>query len=448
MNRMKLITTLLSLVTAAAAAFAADTNGLQTLTLSSAHDLALKNHPQIAAANYRVLAAQEVTKESRAGFFPQANIYGSAVGADSVETRIEAGGLNNPSVFDRAAGGVSVNQLITDFGRTANLTASSRLRAEAESQNANATREQVLLGVDVDYFSALQAQSVMGVAQQTLDMRQLLLDEVTLQASNKLKSEIDVSFARVALEEGQLLFQKAQNNLDASLASLSTALGFREFRRFNLVEEPLPASIDTNDISALINSALHDRPEILALTDERDAAGRFARAQRDSRLPTVSAVGVAGGSPIHDDRLPDTYAAGGLQLSVPLFAGGLFTARQHEAELRASADGELLRALEDNVIRDVRIACLNLNNARERLRTTEQLVIHAQEAFDLAQARYKAGSSSIVELSQAQLELTSAQIAQTSARYDVLIQEANVNFQVGGLSAAPSSRNPSKSQHS
>ena len=172
-----------------------------------------------------------------------------------METRIEAGGLNNPSVFDRAAGGVSVNQLITDFGRTANLTASSRLRAEAESQNANATREQVLLGVDVDYFSALQAQSVMGVAQQTLDMRQLLLDEVTLQASNKLKSEIDVSFARVALEEGQLLFQKAQNTLDASLASLSTALGFRRIpASFNLVEEPLPASIDTNDISALINS--------------------------------------------------------------------------------------------------------------------------------------------------------------------------------------------------
>ena len=440
MNRMKLI--LLSLAVASATAFAEDTNNLQTLTLSAAHELALKNHPQIAAANYRVLAAQEVTKESRAGFFPQANLYGSAVGADSVETRIEAGGLNNPSVFDRAAGGVNVNQLITDFGRTANLTASSRLRAEAESQNANATREQVLLNVDVDYFSALQAQAVMGVAKQTLDTRQLLLDEVDVQASNHLKSELDVSFARVALEEGQLLYQRAQNNFDASLASLSTALGFREFHPFNLVEQALPPAGNTNDVSALVSQALHDRPEIQALMDERDAASRFARAQRDSRLPTVSAVGVAGGSPIHDDRMPDTYAAGGLQLSMPLFAGGLFTARQHEAELRASADSELLRALEDNVIRDVRIAWLNLNNARERLRTTDQLVAHAQQAFDLAQANYKAGRSGLVELSQAQLELVSAQIAQTSARYDVLIQEADVNYQVGGLSGNQSSHNP------
>jgi outer membrane protein len=70
-------------------------------------------------------------------------------------------------------------------------------------------------------------------------------------------------------------------------------------------------------------------------------------------------------------------------------------------------------------------------------------VNHAQEAFDLAQARYQAGSSSIVELSQAQLELTSAQIAQTSSRYDVLIQESDVNYQIGGLFAAQQSGNPS-----
>jgi outer membrane protein len=70
------------------------------------------------------------------------------------------------------------------------------------------------------------------------------------------------------------------------------------------------------------------------------------------------------------------------------------------------------------------------------VRTTAQLLRHATEAFDLAQARYQVGSSSIIELSQAQLELTSAQIANTNARYDVLIQQANLNYQIGGLSEA------------
>lgn len=420
------------------------TNNLPALTLAEAHALALKNHPQIAAANYRALAAEEVVKESRAGFFPQANLYGSAVGADSTDTRIEAGGLNNPSIMDRAAGGIGLSQLITDFGKTANIMASSKYQAQAENQNANATREQVLLSVDVDYFSALQAEAVMNVARQTVDTRQLLLNQVTLEASNKLKSELDVSFAKVSLEQGQLIFQRARNNFDASMASLSTALGFRNFHRFDLVEQSYPEFVDTNDIAGLTGTALRERPEILALMDGRDAALRFARAQRDARLPTLSAVGAAGASPVHDDRLPDDYAAGGLQISVPLFAGGSYLARQHEAELRANADAELLRSLEDDVIRDVRIAWLNLNDARERLRTSEQLVEHAKEAFELAQARYKAGSFSIVELSEAQLELTSAQIEETNARYDVMIQEANLNYQTGGLSAEAKSAGVSR----
>jgi outer membrane protein len=415
---------------------AAGTNTAPTLTLSQAHELALKNHPRLAAANYRVLAAEQVVKETRAGFFPQVNLYGSAVGADSTQTRIMAGGLNNPSVFDRAAEGLGMSQLLTDFGRTANLTASSKFQAQAENQTANATREQVLLNVDANYFGALEAQAVDNVAKQTLDTRQLLLDQVSTLASNKLKSELDVSFARVAVEQARLLEERASNDTDAAMAALSTAMGLHETREFQLVEQAPPIVAETNDVSALIQIALRDRPELASLRDVHESELRFSRAQRDARLPSLEAVGTVGNSLVHDDRLPDNYAAGGIQLSMPLFAGGLYTARQREAELRANADAEMLRAAEDNVVRDVRIAWLNFNNAQERLHTTEQLVQHASEAFDLAKARYKVGSSSIVELSQAQLELTSAQIAETNAHFDVLVQQANLNYQIGAMSSS------------
>ncbi|HEY3784111.1 MAG TPA: TolC family protein [Steroidobacteraceae bacterium] len=76
---------------------------------------------------------------------------------------------------------------------------------------------------------------------------------------------------------------------------------------------------------------------------------------------------------------------------------------------------------------------LNLNNARERLRTTQELARYASNAYQLADARYRAGSSSIVELSQAQLALTSAQIGETNARYEVLIQQSALNYETGGL---------------
>ena len=410
------------------------TNTPPTLTLADAQALALKNHPEIASANYLVLAAQEVVKETRSGYFPTVNLYGTAVGADQEGTRILAGGLNNPSIYDRAAGGLQVSQLITDFGRTANLTASSKLQAQAQDQSLEETRERVLLQVDAGYFSALGAQAVLHVAQQTLATRQLLGDQVTALATNKLRSELDVSFAQVQLQQARLLIEKAQNDADAGMATLSTALGFREFHEFQLVEQGSPTNTAaTNDVSDLVQTALSRRPELLSLRDQRDAAFRFAKAQRDARFPTVQALGVAGDAPTHDAHLPDSYAAGGIQLSVPLFAGGFYTARQHEAELRAQSDTEQLRSLEDNIIRDVRIAWLNLNNALQQLQTTEELVRNASEAFELAQARYKNGISSIVELSEAQLNLTSAQIANAGARYNALIQQANLEYQTGGL---------------
>jgi outer membrane protein len=424
---------LVSIGFAATVAWADGTNDLPLLTLTDAQALALKYHPQIAQADYLALAAQEVVTETRAGFFPTVNLYGTAAGANSENTRIMAGFLNNPSVFDRAAGGLQLNQLITDFGRTYNLTASSKLQAQAASQNANTTREQVLLQADTAYYGALGAQAVLHVTQQTLTTRQLLLDQVVALATNKLRSQLDVSFAQVQVQQAQLLVERSQNDADAAMASLSTALGYREFHQFELQDQPPTTNAVTNAVSDLVQTALSHRPELLSLRNEHDAALRFAKAERDTQLPTLSAVGVAGDAPTHDNHLPDDYAAGGVQLSLPLFAGGLYVARQHEAELKAQADAELLRDMENDVIRDVRIAWLNVNTALEQLYTTEQLVLNATEAFTLAQARYQAGLSSIVELSEAQLNLTSAQIDNASARYNVLTQQANLTYQIGML---------------
>ena len=237
------------------AAWADGTNTMPTLTLTNAQGLALRLHPQIASANYLALAAREVVKETRSGYFPTVNLYGDAVGVNQEGTRILAGGLNNPSVYDRAAGGVAVSQLITDFGHTANLTASSKLQAQAQDQNLELTREQVLLQVNTGYFGALAAQAVLQVAQQTMDTRKLVYDQVTALATNKLRSELDVSFARVQLQQARLLVEKAQNDADAAMATLSTALGYREYHQFQLVEQAPPVNVATNDVSDLVENA-------------------------------------------------------------------------------------------------------------------------------------------------------------------------------------------------
>ncbi len=411
----------------------ASAQGLPPLTLKEAQETALKNHPKISLADLRALASRQVVKEARSGFFPNVTANVVAVGTADDNTRLAAiGALNNPAIFERNAEGIVISQLITDFGRTANLTGSANLRAEAEENNAQATRAQILLQVDAAFYAVLQAQSVLRVAEQTVATRQTFLDQVTALAKNKLRSDLDVNFAKVSLEEAKLLVSKSQNDVQAALSVLSTLMGSREARPYQLREEPLPPDLSTN-VSELVAEGLQARPELLRSRHERDAALKTAKAERAARYPNISAVGSAGIVPIHDPQLPDNYAAGGVVLSLPIFSGGLLGARQKEAELRAKAAEEAVRDEENNVIREVRVAWLNAQNASERLRITGQLLQSATLAFDLAQARYNTGASSIVELNQAQLNKISAEIAQANTKYEYLVQRAILNFHTGAL---------------
>ena len=127
--------------------------------------------------------------------------------------------------------------------------------------------------------------------------------------------------------------------------------------------------------------------------------------------------------------------AAGVNLSLPLFNGFLFSGRQKEAELKAAIAEQSLRDEEINTIRNVRIAWLNANNAMERLRISEQLLSEARKTYSLAEARYKIGSSSFVELSQAQLNGISAEIGNARARYETQLQEQILRFQTGAITA-------------
>ena len=69
----------------------------------------------------------------------------------------------------------------------------------------------------------------------------------------------------------------------------------------------------------------------------------------------------------------------------------------------------------------------------QRVDLSNQLLMQATDALDLAQQRYNLGLSSIVELTQAQLNQTEAQIAVATARYDYQARSAALKFQTGSL---------------
>ena len=404
---------------------------LQKLTLKQAATIAITNHPQIQAATFTAAAAQQVQTEVRSAYFPQA--YGDLTGADAENrTRLAAGSLTTSQVFERFASGLTVGQLLTDFGRTHELSRSAGLRARAERTGVVVTRADVLLAVDQAYFRTLKAQAVLRVAQQTVEERQTVTDRVSALAQAKLKSGLDVSFAEVNLGQAKLLLVQAQNEVKAASAELTRALGYSDEREYELAEEPLPAA-PSPDVLPLVAQAFRERPELVRQRFVVQAAHAFALAERDLYFPTISAVGDFGVVPVGDPTLRSSYAAGGFNVTIPVFNGKLFTARYAEANLRTQAEDQRLRDLENVVAREVRVAWLDVITAYQRLDLTTQILAEAKLALDLADARYKLGLSSIVELEQAQLNETSAAIDQASAQYDCSARTAALNFAIGVL---------------
>jgi outer membrane protein len=332
-------------------------------------------------------------------------------------SRLSAGGLNNPILFPRAAAGATVSQLVTDFGRSSNLLSSSESQARAEDQNAIAATAQILLAVDQSFYNTLETKALVEVASQTVDSRQLFVDKIKALTDAKLKSDLDLSFARVDLARGKLLLLEAQNNYQSSLASLSAILGYPEEQNFQLVEEPAAIAPPAPEVLPLIQQALRQRPEVAALQNEVAAAQKFSNAEHDLQRPTISALGVVGEAPVRDNHIPNWYGAVGLNINIPIFNGFLFSARAKAADLQADVNRQRLAGLRNNIARDVRTSWQDTNRAYERLSVTQQLREQAGLALDLAQSRYTLGLGSIVEFSQAELQKTEADIADTDARY-------------------------------
>jgi outer membrane protein len=429
---MKTLLLLFPIALSLASNFAADDS--QPLTLDEARQRTLEHHPRISAAELRALAAKESVTQARSAYFPSIFANATAVGTSQDNTRLAAGSLSNPGIFERNAEGISVTQLITDFGRTANLTSSAKLRNGAEQVAVENVKDQVLLLTDTAYFESLRAAAVLNVAQQTLNTRQILLDQVSALASNKLKSELDLDFARVSFDEARILKVQAEGDLSAAYARLAMLTGFKQNTRFKLTDiEPQLAPVP--DSSQLIQNALANRPELRQLELEAQSAHKLAKAEKAAGYPTVSAIGAAGVIPVHDSHFEDTYAVAGINLNIPLFAGGLYSARAKEARYKAEAAEEQLKARQEEITRDVQVAALVVNTAAERVGVSKRLVEHAAQAYSLAEAKYSVGNSSIVELSQAQLSKTLAEIEAATARYNYEIQLSNLHFQTGDFEA-------------
>lgn len=418
-----------------------DTAGLappsqhQRLTRKDAEQLAIKNNPRISVGRLLALAQHQVTRETRAAELPTAVASITAVEAEE-GSRISAGSLTASRLLEHAGAGGNFTQLLTDFGRTRNLVASSKLKEKAQNANAQATTEDIVLATDQAFYNALQAQALLNVARQNVDTRQTTETQVSQMTQNKLKSTLDLSFADVNLSQAKLLLLDAQNNAEATMAALDEVLGFDTQITYDLVDDKSALPSPPPNADPLVQLGLQQRPDLQALNYNQQATLKLSQAARDQLFPTISAGGTAGTVPIHPDQYytANWWGAIGVNVNIPVFNGFLYTSQAKEAAIRAQASSEQSRDLRNQIVRDIRTSWLAANTAFQRVSVTEALLKQANMALSLAQTRYQLGLSSIVELSQAQLQQTDAAIGNTNARYQYRLALATLDYQIG---AAP-----------
>jgi outer membrane protein len=402
------------------------------LNRAAAEQMAIKNNPRISVGKLLARAQHQVVREARSAELP--TITGSMTAEDAEDaSRISSGSLTASRLFEHAGAGAGVTQLITDFGRTRNLVASSKLQEKAQNADALATTEDIVLATDQAFYNALQAQALLKVAEQNVNTLQTTQTQVNQMTQNKLKSTLDLSFADVNLSQSKLLLLDAKNNADSSMAALDAVLGLDKLVTYELVDETTPLQPPPQDPDALIQAGLTQRPDLQALTYNQQSQVKFSHAQRDQMLPSITAAGTAGSVPIRPAQYytENWWGGVGVNMNIPIFNGFLYSSQAKEASIRAEAASEQSRDLRDRIVRDIRTSWLAANTAYQRLSVTRDLLNQANLALRLAQTRYQMGLSSIVELSQAQYAQIDAEIGNTNSQYQYRLALATLNYQIG-----------------
>jgi outer membrane protein len=186
-----------------------------------------------------------------------------------------------------------------------------------------------------------------------------------------------------------------------------------------------------DNVAAYVREAIANRPDLKTLQLQAEAARQYANSESKLNYPTVNFLGTAGEAPERDHTLQQNYGAAGVNIVVPVFNGGLYSGRIAEARLRAQAAERDVHDQSLLIERDVRTSWARARDANLQIQVAQELVDQTTVALRLAQARYDAGLSSIVELNQAELSQTSALIQAASARFDYLSARSALNYALG-----------------
>lgn len=411
------------------------------LGYKTAIQIGLEQHPLVKKSQESALAADALMRQAKARYYPQIDAYAIQTGGNirPLSAFNIAGGQNKPTSYIQNTGMIA-DQMIYDFGQTAQKVLAERANTEAAEKEVLTHKALVILTVQQAYLDCLRQKRLVQIAEQTVKERGVLRDNIALLHKKQLKSKLDLDLMSVELRNAEVLLVQAKNNLRSSFAALNNAMGVRGPGEYTLEDVPAAlASIDT--LESLTQAGLTQRPELLGIRDRIQSAEARLKSAQSLFLPTISAAGMGG--VIHFSDAPTNQDPGatpgftqpwwgaGATLSVPLFTGYLIENKVAEARQQKYKEERRKADLDNRVALEVTDAYFTLQTAKQQTKVAEQEAVAARNALALANERYRLGLASIVDVTSATTSLVAAEVQLADTTYALQASAVAVAYATG-----------------
>ncbi len=401
------------------------------LELEDFIEIAIKHNPEIEIAIEQHLGGKGVLTQSRSLYYPRF----------TAEADLGRANLEDLSPVDEdtfAHGLLRATQLIYDFGRTTGLIDSSRFKVDASTENLKQVSQDVVFGVKANFYSVLEKQRLISVAEQAVDNYMQQLHRAKKYYEAGVRAKIDVINAEVNLAAQKLNLLRANADLKTAHVDLEKIIGQQpnNGNYILITDEPQLSDLAEskpkmpNTMQNLLITSKESRPGLKKFTYLMHSAESTLIQAKGDYWPSINALGDYNEYETDLESLRDQW-----QISVGLtwefFSGFETEGKVAEAGALLREVRAALREYDLRITKEVTDSYLRADENREGVDLANQALQLAEENLRLADGRYKSGLGDLLEFNDAVLLLTQNQSSLVINYYNFLTELARIERAIG-----------------
>jgi len=410
-----------------------------TITLQEAIAIALSQNNVTRFARNNVLLDSLSVRSARNAFLP--NLNASSTTSQGFGAKSNGSGSQGNSLSFSA--GVNSNVTVYNGRQNVNTLRQAQLNVRASGEEFGRARQTVVFTVASDYLNLITQQEQLRVQNENLVAQEQELTQLEAFVKAGTRPIGDLYQQQAAVAQTRLAVVNARSATENAKVDLVQELVLDPRRNYVFLTPAMTATASlepTFSLDSLFDVALIQRADLRAENLRVQAAQRDVDIARGTRLPVVTGSGgyssgynSAGNGSFFSQLDQRRGGSVGVGVSVPIFDRGASSIATQRALIALENELLTLRALGESVELDVKRAFLDYNAAQEALAAADAQARAAALALEAAQARYRVGAATFVEVTLARATLIQAQSAVVNARSSVVFQRALMSYFTGGL---------------